>query len=239
MTRVQRGLVSLVSVVAVLALVGQAQAKSIAIENKSNKAITLSDLFTFTDANNTQGKKTVLKKGDNTDDITIAAKGQTVIRIDDNAQSITISWLNSSGKEVESDKKVSDFATAPDIMTMFAIAPAWPGEYSMTFDPASGDPPPDESKQAVDGGHIDGGAAHRYDWITFYETTASNGTILRDGAGHPISPLLSVDSLTTDFSYQIQLVIVPGASPWGVGALAACLALLAVFALRRRRAQAS
>ena len=229
MTRVQRGLVSLVSVVAVLVLAGQAQAKSIAIENKSNKPITLSDLFTFTDANNTQGKKTVLKKGDNTDDITIAAKGQTVIRIDNNAQSITISWLNSGGKEVESDKKVSDFASAPDVMTMFATAPAWPGKYSMTSAPATGLPPVAGSTAVVGPAGKPRGPGIQYDWITCYETTASNGTILRDEAGNPISPFLSEgDTLTTDFSYQIQLVIVPGASPWAVGALAACLALLAV-----------
>jgi formylglycine-generating enzyme required for sulfatase activity len=51
------------------------------------------------------------------------------------------------------------------------------------------------------GGHIEGGL---YDWITFYNTTASGGMIERDAVGNPISPVLPDGSLVTAvFLYDV------------------------------------
>ncbi|MBW7906280.1 MAG: hypothetical protein LC135_04635 [Phycisphaerae bacterium] len=222
-------------VVAVLALAAPAYAaKTIKVKNNTGHAVTLSDFYTFTDEKNSQGKKELMKKGDASDDINIAAGGEKNISVEDNVKSITISWLNSAGKEVETDAKAADFTIEPSGLAMFTPQ-GYDGLYAMISERSTGPLPPEGSPILVVDGKIAGGL---YDWITFYDATASDGDILRDPEGNPISPLLSGVTMTTDFNYELlmETAVIPSASQWGLMALlAGLLAAGAIVAWRRER----
>ena len=223
----------LIALLVAVVAAAPAGAKSITVTNKTNKAVTLSDFYTFTDTKNSQGKKEVLKKGDATDDVTLAANGgKKNITVDDNVKSVTISWLNANGKEVETDWNTNDFTIDEKNMAVF-IAPAFAGKFAMACAAPTGNIPVDGANVNIVNGKISGGL---YDWITFYDATGSNGDIARDVNGNPTSPLLNGVAMTVDFHYGIITpTSTPGVSPPALVAIVLGLMLLGALVLRRRR----
>jgi len=201
---------------------GVASADIIKIKNSSSETRTLSDLFAFSKSNNTGVKTTLLKKGDASDDINIAAGGTKNIEAPAGTDSFTISWMK-DGKEVEAD--YPDRAGVDVTLAMF-ISPGFGGDVAVAFDdfitsdvtpvPAGG-----FLGQVVDGTLV---GSPEFEWFTFYDTSASDGFIDRDADGVPISPRFTGDAEVA-FNYVISPA--PGSL--------ALLGLGGLVAVRRRR----
>ena len=156
------------------------------IENTSDQPLTISDIYTYSGAYCTGTKTTIMAKGDPTDDITIAPGGTKIFYLG-KCQSSTYSYML-NGKEVEFDD-TWDMSLSDQSGSSFDCVFA--GLFAIDLSGAGTGPlPPKGIAQVIGGGagHIAGGS---YDWITFYDVTASDGMIERDSVtGNPISPVL-------------------------------------------------
>jgi len=154
-------------------------------ENTGDEVFTVSDLYTYTGPYCTGTKTAVMAKGDPTDDVNIAPGGSKVFWLGQ-AQSVTYSYMM-NGKEVEFDENINRDLSD---QTCAAFDSDSPGLFAIDFGASGGQPlPPIGLPQIILGGagHMEGGI---YDWITFYDVTASGGMIERDPLGHPLSPVL-------------------------------------------------
>ncbi len=181
------------------ALALTADAKTITIKNNSGAVRTLSDLYTFSGTNNTGTKKEILKKGDASDDVNIAAGGTKNYDVGD-AKSFTISWME-GGKEVETDTNSDTFTfTEKGFITVALLG--YPGLHAIAFADVIGPlPPVGYTGPIVNGKFLD----PAYEWITFYDTTESDGLILRDHEGNPISPLVGEAEGVVTGSYTLMI----------------------------------
>ncbi|GIK20000.1 MAG: PEP-CTERM sorting domain-containing protein [Leptolyngbya sp. PLA2] len=192
--------------------------KNFRIRNQSKENVrTLSDLYAFDGANNTGKRTEILRKGDATDDVNIAAGGVKNIAVPKDSMSYTVSWMK-DGKEIEHD------LNEPFITFAYATfdAPGFAGLMAVAFDDVQGALPPEGYMGLVMGGKY---AEPQYQWFTFYDATASDGFIARDPNGVPISPLLSGYSVETAFHWSV----IPAPSTLAV------LGGLGMAAIRRRR----
>jgi len=210
--------------VAAVALVGGlgvsgAGADVFKVANISGRTRTLSDLYAYSQKDSGGIKTEVMKRGAAGDDVNIAAGGSKNIQVPNGSKSFTVSWKDANGKEVEADTNTSGWSIR---LAMFS-APNFGGDIAVAFGDLPGSLPDEGFMGLVTNGKIDGGS---YDWITFYDTSASDGFILRDSMGLPISPVLSGTSVLAEFQYEIS-VPAPAAG--------AVLAGVGLAGARRRR----
>jgi len=154
--------------------------------NDTGEIFTVSDIYTYSGPYCTGTKTTIMAKGDPTDDVHIAPFGGTKSFYLGKCQSYTLSYMW-QGKEVETDD-TWDINLSDQSGGVFDID--YVGLFAIDFSKAGAGPlPPRGALQFINGGsgHIGGGG---YDWITFYDVTASDGMIERDPFGNPISPVL-------------------------------------------------
>ena len=170
---------SMAMVCAVLPAI-DAEATVITITNPGPGIMTLSDLYAFSKEKNQGDKTEILKKGDATDDVNIAAGGQKNYDVG-NAKSMTVSWMV-DGKEVENDVPAKDYKLA------LAAVDGFDGLYAVDFAEIGGRLPPIGYASVIFNGKF---ANPAFGWITLYDTTASDGFIMRDADGNPISPRLN------------------------------------------------
>lgn len=174
--------------------------KLITVRSENPEIVTVSDLYSYSGPKCTGTKTTHLAKGNANDDVHIAPYGSKNFYLGQ-CQSYTISFMY-QGKEVEMDV---DWAENTIKQSRACFDSNFGGFFAVDYDSSGGEGPlpPLEVPQLIAGGagHIEGGA---YDWITFYNTTASGGMIERDAVGNPISPVLPDGSLVTAvFSYDV------------------------------------
>ena len=170
------------------------------VVSENDEIVTVSDLYSYSGPHNTGTRTTHLAKGDASDDVHIAPHGTKNFYLGQ-CQSYTISFMY-QGKEIEMDigwdENMSD-------QSMACFDSDFGGLFAVDYDVLSGAGPlpPVGAPQIIvgGGGHIMSGV---YDWITFYDVTASGGMIERDGLGNPISPVLPDGSLVTAvFLYDV------------------------------------
>jgi len=160
----------------------------------------VSDLYSYSGPKCMGTKTTHLAKGDSNDDVQIAPHGTKTFYLGQ-CQSYTISYMY-QGKEIEQDV---DWAENLIKQSRACFDSSFGGLLAVDYDNSGGEGflPPLEVPQLIagGGGHIEGGL---YNWITFYNTTASGGMIERDGLGNPISPPLPDGSVVTAvFLYDV------------------------------------
>jgi hypothetical protein len=165
--------------------------KLITVRSENDEVVTVSDLYTYSGPSGTGTRTTHLAKGDSNDDVHIAPHGTRSFYLGQ-CQSYTISFIY-QGKEVEMD---GDWGASIGPQSRACFNSSFGGLFAVDYDSSGGEGllPPLEVPQLIagGGGHIVSGA---YDWITFYNTTASGGMIERDGLGNPISPVVPDGSL--------------------------------------------
>ena len=174
--------------------------KLITVRSENDEIVTVSDLYSYSGPKGTGTRTTHLAKGDSNDDVHIAPHGTKSFYLGQ-CQSYTISFMY-QGKEVEMD---GDWGANIGRQSRACFDSHFGGLFAVDYDVSGteGSLPPLEVPQLIagGGGHIVSGA---YDWITFYNTTASGGMIERDAVGNPISPLLPDGSLVTAvFLYDV------------------------------------
>ncbi len=177
----------------------------------------LSDLIIFQLPELRGRSITILEKDDPSDDVTIqpGEEFQPELNLPEGFQvsSFTSSYLNSAGQEIEVDTpffgdplvinsgevQFPFFETNTDVL------------YAVNFDVALDNELPaiEESFGLDDFGKIDVDG-DIFDWITFYDVSATDGFIDRDEQGNPISPFLSAGTqVTATFNYSVQIEQVP------------------------------
>jgi len=171
------------------------------ITNTSDQPLTISDLYIYSGPYCTGTKTTIMAKGDANDDITIAPGGAKIFYLGQ-CQSSTYSYMW-NGKEVEFDD-TWDYGLSGQSGGGFDSSYA--GLFAIDFSAAATGPlPPIGAPQLIGGGagHIAGGL---YDWFTFYDVSDSNGMILRDPLGNPVSPVLPDGTTVIPvFTYNIEI----------------------------------
>lgn len=214
---------------------------AVTIKNDASKAVTISDLFGYTDAHNIEGKRTLLKPKDAGDDFNIAADGKRTIAINPAGpyKSYTLSWLNKDGKEVESDYAAGVLTLTEKSLASATFDSPFNGLYAVLFD--YGQPganvllPIAGETLTVDAlGHPEDAVGNVFSWITVYDATASDGFIVRDLFGNPISPLVPDGTLLTDTAPMgLDFDIVPEPSTLALAAFG--FIGLAAWGWRRKR----
>ena len=173
--------------------------KLITVRSENDESVTVSDLYSYSGPKGTGTRTTHLAKGDSNDDIHIAPHGTKSFYLGQ-CQSYTISFMY-QGKEIEMD---GDWGASIGRQSRACFDSSFGGLFAVDYDGSGGEGalPPLEIQQLIaGGGHIVSGV---YDWITFYNTTASGGMIERDASGNPISPVLPDGSLVTAvFLYDV------------------------------------
>jgi len=156
--------------------------KLITVRSENDEVVTVSDLYSYSGPSGTGTRTTHLAKGDSNDDVHIAPHGTKTFYLGQ-CQSYTISFMY-QGKEVEMD---GDWGASIGRQSRACFDSSFGGLFAVDYDVSGGEGslPPLEVPQLIagGGGHIESGA---YDWITFYNTTASGGMIERDALGNPI-----------------------------------------------------
>lgn len=195
--------------VVLMALSASAQAATVQVTNSTGGAVTLSDFTSFANANNTGAAKVQLKPKDAADDVNLAIGGTKNFDIGAD-KSLTISWLNSKGVEVETSLKPTDFTIYPKYLAAMFDSNA-PGSYAIALDYGAANannlPALGTTSVLGAGGHIAGGA---YDWVTFYDTSATDGDFSFSSSGAILNPVLSSGTeVTESFSYDISPVPEP------------------------------
>jgi len=166
---------------------------------------TLSDLFAFPRAKNQGDRTEILKKNDPSDDIVIAPRGTKNITVPDGTRSLTVSWMR-NGQEVEADVPVPSTPGVPLRLAFLQRPGGLSGDIAVAYDDAPGAVPDEDFFGTVTAGKIDGHP--EFAWLTIYDTSASDGFILRDPDGVPISPLFTGD-VESAFVYEVSLVPTP------------------------------
>jgi len=173
--------------------------KLITVRSENDEVVTVSDLYSYSGPKGTGTRTTHLAKGDSNDDVHIAPYGTKSFYLGQ-CQSYTISFMY-QGKEVEMD---GDWGASIGRQSRACFDSSFGGLFAVDYDGSGGGgslPPLEVPQLVASGGHIVGGV---YDWITFYNTTASGGMIERDGLGNPISPVLPDGSLVRPvFLYDV------------------------------------
>lgn len=209
-----------IAVLALASVVSAGMADVITVKNRSNAARTLSDLYAFPMVQNQGARTTILAKGDATDDINLGAGAVKNLVSPNGTRSFTISWM-SGGREVEADLPVRP---GIDVQLAMFSSPGFGGDIAVAFDEAPGPVPAEGFVGLVADGKI---VDHpEFDWFTFFDTTDSDGFIVRDGSGNPTSPPLDGVSVEVAFNYDV-LVPAPGSL--------ALMGLGGLVAMRRRR----
>ena len=206
--------------------------KTIEIKNNSGHTVTLTDLIAYPGDKNQGTPTPILKKNDPNDDVNIANGGQKNYNIE-NAKSVTISWKNSSGVEVETDAGTGPFEITEDkLLAMFDSS--FGGSYAIDYNPPYQIPPAESSVFNVIDGKIEGSV---YDCATFYDVTASGGLIERDAFGNPTSPLLDGETVTVSSIYglYVQESNIPTVSQWGLIILTLLLLTTGIIIVHHRR----
>jgi hypothetical protein len=198
------------------------RAAVVTVENKSGQTVTLSDFISYANDNNTGASVVHIKKKDASDDIGLAVGGTKNIDVGAD-KSWTVSWLNSAGKEVETDTKDRSFEIKKaQLLAMFDSN--FPGFYDIAADlDAFAALPTIGTTYVINAsGHPTGLGL---DWLTFFDVTSSStGFIERDALGNPISPLLPAGTeVTASFLWAVTAAV---PEPPMLGLLAACLAVL-------------
>ncbi len=221
--RVRRGRAWQAAACVLLATAAGARADVVQFANKSfTKTATLSDLYAFSQQMNQGVKTEILKKGDPTDDINIAPRGFKNITVPNGTRSLTVSWMR-NGQEVESDVPMPH--PAIPLRLAFLTKPGGvSGEIAVAYDNAPGAVPEEDFIGTVTNGKIDG--RPEFSWFTIYDTTLTDGFIVRDPDGVPINPLYTGD-IESAFVYEISLVPSP--------ASLSLLGCAGIAATRRRR----
>ncbi len=195
---------STVFAIAIAALyVSPVAAGVMTIKNDSGAARTLADLTGFSGLKQTGMSKIHLKKGDITDDVNIANFGQKKYAFDFDVKSLTVSWLDKDGKEVETDIESNSFNFTAQLFAFFQRPDG--GDFAVAYSDGNGFLPTVNDSFVISNGKIPGMG---FDQITFYDV-GPDGLILRDALGNPLSPLLDGVSVTTDFQYSLSSVPEP------------------------------
>lgn len=176
------------------------------IENITDQPLTISDLYTYSGQYCTGTKTTIMAKGDPTDDITIAPGGTKIFYLG-KCQSVTYSYMW-NGKEVEFDD-TWDYNLSDQTNAQFGSDFA--GLFAIDYSGAGVGPLPPKGEMQLIGGGTGRIASGLYDWITFYNVTASDGMIERDPLGNPLSPVLPDGTLVFLIAgYNVKIFKVTG-----------------------------
>lgn len=181
-----------------------ANADSVVIRNKGRNHIRLSDLYAFAGANNTGARTVVMRKNNNADDVNIAINGRKSITVPDGTRSVTVS-MRKNGKEIETDINLGALPIDLAYMTPMGANP----DVAVVFDEAGGALPAIGAILPIVGGRL---ADPQFDWITFYDASATGGFIERDSAGAILSPLWSSGEVLVEHHYDIRVTPTPASA---------------------------
>lgn len=180
--------------------------KLIRIVSMNDEIVTVSDLYSYSGPHCTGERMTHLAKGDASDDVHIAPYGTKHFYLGQ-CRSYTISFMYKS-KEIEMDTTFDEHLSR---RSRAGWESNFAGLFAVDYDVSDRDEllPPVGAPQIVLGdGHIVGA---EYEWITFYDTTATGGMIDRDAEGNPISPPLpDMTTVTPVFEYDVVVSEVTG-----------------------------
>jgi hypothetical protein len=231
---VERRMTGWLAIVLAVVLIGTwlavpASAETLVIRNEMGPSVTLSDLYFFSEKNCQGTEFKIYAMNDDLDDIEIPAGESISVEFEAAFKSFRISWKNSDGKELEMDTN----RTVAVINANLYQYDALDRRVAFLASDEGGPLPPIGTPEPVVNGRIVGGA---YDWLQFFDTTASSGVILYDGLGSPISPPLTGVNVTAEATCSLYIVdAVPTVSRWGLILAVLLLVGTAVVLLRRRQ----